>query len=260
MAHQSEANADGYGLAALTSKQGMLILRNPVQAGSDSAYQAVAQRLVAAEMIVHLRYATNGETALVNTHPFTQDGRAFAHNGVIGDLDRIEERLGPNRAMVMGDTDSERYFALITLAIREAGGDVRSGIKAAVREVIAECELHSINFVMGELGHIWAFRYPENNPLLMHQRDAGGPGGDAQLDQANAAGTLRVRSDEAAEVPVVVFASEQISDEPGWEELGSGELVHVGPDMRVDRETIVTGPPRRPMVLPDYAVKSQSFK
>lgn len=259
LAHQSEANADGYGLAALTSKQGMLIMRNPVQAGSDSAYQAVAQRLVAAEMIVHLRYATNGETALVNTHPFTQDGRAFAHNGVIGDLDRIEERLGSNRAMVMGDTDSERYFALITLAIREADGDVRAGIKAAVRLITEECELHSINFVMGGLGHIWAFRYPENNPLLIHRRRAGGPDGEARLDQTNAAGTLRVRSDEAAEVPVVVFASEQISDEPGWEELGSGELVHVGPDLEVDREIIVTGPPRHPLALPDDAVESQSF-
>ena len=62
MARQSEVNADGYGLAALTAKQGMIIMRNPVQAGSDSAYQAVAQRLVAAEMIVHLRYATDGET------------------------------------------------------------------------------------------------------------------------------------------------------------------------------------------------------
>jgi len=72
-----------------------------------------------------------GGTSLVNTHPFTQDGRAFAHNGVVGDLDRIEARLGSNRAMVMGETDSERFFALVTLAIREAGGDVRAGITAS---------------------------------------------------------------------------------------------------------------------------------
>jgi glutamine amidotransferase len=161
--------------------------------------------------------------------------------------------------MVMGDTDSERYFALITLAIRDAGGDVRAGIKAAVNHVAEECELHSINFVLGELGHIWAFRYPDNNPLLIQQRGAGGPSGDAQLDHADTAGTLRLRSDEAAQVPVVVVASEQISDEPGWEEIASGELVHVGPDLKVDRETIITGPPPHPMVLDDHGVKSQSF-
>lgn len=68
-----------------------------------------------------------------------------------------------------------------------------------------------------------------------------------------------MRSDDAAEVPLVVIASEQISDEPGWEEIASGELVHVGPDLEVDREAIVSGPPRHPMVLSDRAVKSQSY-
>ena len=179
IARQSEINADGYGLAALTAKRGMIIMRNPVEAAGDNAYQQVAQRLVAAEMVVHLRYADTGGTSLVNTHPFTQDGRAFAHNGVVGDLDRIEKRLGSNRAMVMGETDSERFFALITLAIRDAGGDVRAGITAAVREVVEEYELYSLNFVLGELGHIWAFRYPDNNPLLIFQRQAGGPSGEA---------------------------------------------------------------------------------
>ena len=120
IARQSEVNADGYGLAALTSKHGLILMRNPVEAASDSAYQAVAHRLVAAEMIVHLRYANTGDTSLVNTHPFAQDGRLFAHNGVVGNLEEIEQRLGENRAMVMGDTDSERFFALITLAARPA--------------------------------------------------------------------------------------------------------------------------------------------
>ncbi|MGV1047568.1 MAG: class II glutamine amidotransferase [Solirubrobacterales bacterium] len=259
IARQSEVNADGYGLAALTAKRGMIIIRNPVEAAGDSAYQAVAERLVAAEMVVHLRYANTGDTSLVNTHPFTQDGRAFAHNGVVGDLDRIEQRLGSNRAMVMGDTDSERFFALITLAIREAGGDVRAGIAAAVREVVEEYELYSLNFVLGELGHIWAFRYPEHNPLLLHRRGAGGPSGAAQLDHADSAGTLRLHSDDAAEAPLVVISSERISDEPGWEEIASGELVHVGPDLEVDRETIVSGPPRHPMVLSHHAEKTQSY-
>lgn len=259
IARQSEVNADGYGLAALTAKRGMIIVRNPVEAAGDSAYQAVAQRLVAAEMIVHLRYADTGGTSLGNTHPFTQDGRAFAHNGVVGDLDRIEERLGSNRAMVMGETDSERFFALITLAIREAGGDVRAGITAAVREIVEEYELYSLNFVLGELGHIWAFRYPEKNPLLLFRRGAGDPSGAAQLDHADSAGTLRLHSDDAGETPLVVIASEQISEEPGWEEIASGELVHVGPDLEVDRETIVAGPPRHPMVLRGRAEQSQSY-
>jgi glutamine amidotransferase len=259
IAHQSERNADGYGLAALTARRGMILIRNPVRASEDPAYRHVARRLDASEILVHLRYASTGNVSLVNTHPFSQDGRLFAHNGVVGDLDRIEARLGANRAMVMGDTDSERFFALITLAIREAGGDVRAGIKAAVREMVADFELYSLNFVLGELGHIWALRYPEHNPLHLHRRQTGGPSGTAPLDEADAAGTLRLHSEDGAVTPIVVIASERISDEPGWEEIRPGELVHIGPDLEVDRETIVSGPPAHPMVLSAHEQETQSY-
>jgi glutamine amidotransferase len=259
IARQSERNAHGYGMAALTANQGMILIRNPVQASADPAYQHVARRLDASEMLVHLRYASIGVVSLVNTHPFSQDGRLFAHNGVLGDLDRIESRLGPNRAMVMGDTDSERLFALITLAIREAGGDVRAGITAAVREVAAEYELYSLNFVLGEMGHIWAFRYPEHNPLHLHRRRKGGPTGTAPLDEADGAGTLRLHSDDGAVAPLVVIASERISDEPGWEEIQPGELVHVGRDLGVDREIIMSEPPAHPMTLTAQEEESQSY-
>ena len=260
IARQSERNADGYGLAALTAGRGMVLIRNPVQASADPAYQQVARRLDACEMLVHLRYASTGGVSLVNTHPFSQDGRLFAHNGVVGDLERIEARLGSNRAMVMGDTDSERFFALITLAIRKAGGDVRAGITAAVHEMVSDYELYSLNFVLGDIGHIWAFRYPEHNPLHLHRRQRGGPTGTAPLDEADAAGTLRLHSEDAAVTPLVVIASERISDEPGWEEIGPGELVHVGPDLEVERETIVAGPPAHPMTLSAREQETQSYE
>jgi glutamine amidotransferase len=211
-------------------------------------------------MLVHLRYASTGGVSLLNTHPFSQDGRLFAHNGVVGDLDRIEARLGSNRAMVMGDTDSERFFAVITLGIREAGGDVRAGITNAVREIVAEYELYSLNFVLSEIGHIWALRYPEHNPLHLQRRRPGGRSGSAQLDQADAAGTLRLHSDDGAVAPLVVIASERISDEPGWEEIRPGELVHVGPDLEVDCETIVSGPPAHPMVLSAREQETQAYR
>lgn len=259
MARQSEANADGYGLAALTAGHGMVLVRNPVEAATNPGYNQLGRHLVACQIVVHLRYADTGAVSLLNTHPFSEDGRFFAHNGVVGDLDRIEARLGDQRAMVMGETDSERFFALVTVAIREADGDVRAGITAAVREIVSSFELYSLNFVLGEVGHIWAFRYPEHNTLFMHRREAGGPGGHDQLDQADSAGNLRLHSDDAAETPLVVIASERISDEPGWEEIGVGELVHVGPDLKVDRETVVSGPPAHPMVLSGRAEQSQSY-
>lgn len=255
IARQSEVNADGYGMAALTAEQGLVLIRNPVQASQDRAYRDVARRLEACEMIVHLRYADTGKISLSNTHPFNQDGRVFAHNGVVGDLDRIEAGLGSNRAMVMGDTDSERFFAVITLAIRAAGGDTRAGITAAVREIVAKYELYSLNFVMGEIGHIWAFRYPEHNELHVLERKAGGHAGDRPLRHEDS--TLRVHSDDASRTPAVIIASERISDEPGWEEVKPGELIHIGPGLEVDREIIVEGPPKHELVLSGRAAVSQ---
>jgi predicted glutamine amidotransferase len=128
-----------------------------------------------------------------------------------------------------------------------------------VREIVTEYELYSLNFVLGEIGHIWAFRYPEHNPLHLQRRRAGGRTGRAPLDEADAAGTLRLHSDDGAVAPLVVIASERISDELGWEEIHSGELVHVGPDLDVDRETIVSEPPAHRMVLGAHEQETQSY-
>lgn len=256
LAHQSEMNADGFGLAALTSEDALMLIRNPVKAADDRVYNRVARRAQASQYLVHLRYADTGGVSLANTHPFLQDGRVFAHNGVVGDLGRLEERLGANRPMVIGDTDSERFFALVTLSIREAGGDVREGIVNAVTELAEEYEIYSINFVLGTPGHVWAFRYPEHNPLHVLERAAGsGP-----LDEASSTGSVRMRSSSCDDLPTVVIASEVMDDEPGWNEVGVGELIHVGPDLVVERETVIEGPPKHQMVLKGRAQKSQSYE
>jgi predicted glutamine amidotransferase len=256
LAVQSEVNADGFGIAALSAEEALLLIRNPVQAAGDRIYQGIARHAEACQFVVHLRYADTGGVRLQNTHPFLQDGRVFAHNGVVGDLERLEERLGEHAAMVQGDTDSERFFALITLCIRQAGGDVRAGITAAVRELAEGYELYSLNFVLGEVGHIWAFRYPEHNPLLVLEHAAY----DGALVERDAHGTLSVRAAPRGGEPMVVIASERMDDDPGWQDVGVGELVHVGPGVEVDRQTILTEPPRHQMVLSGRAERSQAYE
>jgi glutamine amidotransferase len=254
LATQSEVNADGFGIATLSTEAALMLIRNPVQAGSDRVYRAVARHAEACQFLVHLRYASTGVVSLPNTHPFFQDGRAFAHNGVVGDLDRLERRLGEHLAMVSGETDSERLFALITLCIRQAGGDVRAGIAAAVRELAADYELYSINFVLGEVGHLWAFRYPQHNPLLFLEH-AGGP-----LVERDAHGTLSVRANPRGDEKMVVIASEPMDADPGWQDVAVGELIHIGPDLGLDRQTPLAEPPRHQMVLSGRAEQSQAYE
>lgn len=256
LAKQSEVNADGFGIAAFTSADAMLLVRNPVRAATDAIYTTVSQKAQANQFVAHLRYMSTGEVSLRNTHPFVQDNRIFAHNGVLGDLPKLEQRLGDGMSMVGGDTDSERYFALITLAIRDAGGDVRAGIKAAVTELVEGYELYAINFLLAEPGHLWAFRYPEKNTLMLLEKAVGGE----PLVEDGPSGTLHLHTNETLDHPVVIVASEKMDAEPGWEPIESGELVHIGPDMSIDREIIVTGPPKHQMVLQAHEAASQSFE
>ena len=139
---------------------------------------------------------------VANTHPFEQRGRLFAHNGVILELERLERELGDDLALVTGDTDSERLFALVTREIERHGGDVGAGIAAAARWVAAELPLYAINVILGTPDGLWALRYPDTHELWVLERGAGGPGGDRHLDAASAAGTVRVRSEPLSRQPV----------------------------------------------------------
>ena len=86
---------------------------------------------------------------------------------------------------------------------------MRAGVTAAVRELAEGYELYSINFVLGEVGHLWAFRYPEHNPLLVLEH---GEGDNRALIE------------------------------------------------RDDRQTLLTEPPRHPMVLSGRAEQSQAYE
>ena len=50
--------------------------------------------------------------------------------------------------------------------------------------------------------------------------------------------------------PSVVVASEKLDGEDGWRMLAPGELVHVGPDLKVHSTIAVPEPPARPVPLP----------
>ncbi len=108
-----------------------------------------------------------------NTHPFEQDGRLLAHNGMVGDLDVLERELGRDLRRVHGDTDSERVFALITREI-ERLGDVGDGITSAARWIAANLQMLAINLILIDATDLWALRYPDVHDLFVLERAAGG--------------------------------------------------------------------------------------
>lgn len=251
LAQQSRREPDGTGLGWFDADGDPHVAKQPLAANEDVAFAREAREIESATFIAHIRYATTGAVDPRNTHPFEQRGRLFAHNGVVQDLERLDRQLGDDRALVQGDTDSERLFALVTREIERRGGDVGEGIVAAARWVAAELPLYAINLVLATADGLWALRYPDVHGLWILERASGGPRGHRHLDAASAPGTVRVRSAHLATQPSVIVASEPMDEDPGWRALEPGELVHVPPTLMVESTIALAHPPAHQLSLAD---------
>ncbi|HEX2410545.1 MAG TPA: class II glutamine amidotransferase [Solirubrobacteraceae bacterium] len=251
LAEQSRREPDGTGIGWFDADGRPQVAKQPLAAYEDQVFAREARELESTTFVAHIRYATTGAVDARNTHPFEQRGRLFAHNGVVQDLERLEHELGEDRALVTGDTDSERLFALVTRETDRRGGDVGAGIVAAARWVAAQLPLYAINLVLATADGLWALRYPDVHELWVLERAAGGPRGGRHLDAASAAGRVRVRSAHLARQPSVIVASEPMDEDPGWRALEPGELMHATRTLELDSTIALDQPPARQLTLDD---------
>jgi predicted glutamine amidotransferase len=256
LARQSRHEPDGTGVGWFDEDGRPRVAKQPLAAYEDLAFAHEARELESTTFVAHIRYATTGEVEARNTHPFEQRGRLFAHNGVVGDLERLEHQLGDDRAMVEGDTDSERLFALISRETERRGGDVGAGIATAARWVAEHLPVYALNVVLVTRAELWALRYPDTHELWALERGAGGPRGDRHLDAASAAGTVRVRSAHLTHHPSVIVASEPMDEDPGWHPLAPGELLHVSPTLAVGSTIALHDPPAHQLTLDDLGPRA----
>ena len=257
LAEQSHRNPDGSGIGVFGPDGRPVVDKQPIAAWADREFATEAHELIGTTFVAHVRYASTGGLTEVNTHPFLADGRIFAHNGVVGGLDVMDARIAELGVsdLVHGQTDSERVFALITAAIRGRHGDVEGGLVETIGWLAEHVPIYAVNVLLATATDLWALRYPENNPLhlLDRRRPATSP---ADLATAR----IRTRSDDLAEHPSVVFATERMDDDPAWRPIASGELVHVDADLEISRRLIMDAAPRHPLTLAEltgHAAASQ---
>jgi predicted glutamine amidotransferase len=175
---------------------------------------------------------------------------------VIEDLPVLERELGVDMSLVRGQTDSERYFALITREI-ERTGEIGKGIVSAVEWIAQNLPVFAMNFVLITASDVWALRYPDVHELYVLERAAGGPTGERHLEHASARG-MRVRSGELARMPCVVIASERMDEDSGWRLLEPGELLHIDGELNVTSTTPFDRAPARQLSLADLTGKAAS--
>ncbi len=255
LAEQSRREPDGTGLGTYDPDGHPLVSKQPLAAYEDQQFAQEAREVRSRTFVAHVRYASTGAVSPENTHPFEQQGRLFAHNGVIEDIGRLDQELGDATRLVQGETDSERYFALITREI-ERGADVGAAIARAAGWIAEHLPVFALNLVLISAEELWALRYPDVHELFVLERAAGGPTGGRHLDHASARGSVRVRSGDLAQKPAVIVASERMDEDPGWRELQSGELLHVGADLRVTITRALDRPPAHQLTLADLGGKA----
>jgi predicted glutamine amidotransferase len=247
LAAQSRKNPDGTGLGVFDDHGNPQIHKQPIAAWQDADFATEAHDLTGTTFVAHVRYATTGAHEMVNTHPFLQDNRIFAHNGVVEGLDVLDQRLAElgTAELVLGQTDSERVFALITASVRARGGDVRSGLVDALGWLAANVPIYAVNVLLSTATDLWALRYPEPNELYLLDR--------RPSDRRFQLRTNRIRadSDNLRSQPSVVLASERMDDDPRWRLLEPGELVHVDSALQVTSDVVLPDPPRHQLGLAD---------
>jgi glutamine amidotransferase len=141
------------------------VVKRAAAAYEDHEFAREARKVESRTFVSHVRLGYTEDISHRNTQPFVQEGRLLAHNSWVGDLPKLEEEIAEHAALVEGETDSERLFALVTRETERHGGDVTQGIAAAARWAARELPLFAINLVVATKEELWALRYPESEEL-----------------------------------------------------------------------------------------------
>ena len=159
--HMTTVHNDGWGTAWLAAGPGESIpevesLRISTPGQHDPLLASALAQDYSNARLVHLRLATDQhKRTKVNTHPFLEDGIAFAHNGSIIPVERFEQLLEPEAyEHIEGTTDSELYFAFLRQSIREVGGTVSDGVVKGIqtmRTTFPEASLNAVILTDAEL-------------------------------------------------------------------------------------------------------------
>lgn len=232
---RAEEHKDGFGIAFFEDAGVRLFVDAQSAEHSPVAEMVRHYPIRSANVIAHIRKATQGRVALQNTHPFQRElwGRywAFAHNGDLkGYAPSLHGAFRP-----VGDTDSERAFCWLMQELAKAHAGVPSieELTATLSELVPRIAAHgTFNFMLSNGQALWAHCSTHLHYLVRQH-----PFRRAQLqDEDMSVDFARVTTphDRVA----VVVTQPLTADEP-WTAFAPGEL-------RVFVDGAPAEPPRSP--------------
>ncbi len=145
----SSVHCDGWGISTNDRQHAHTVLEKKVEAAAESAtFQKIIADNEADGALLHLRWATKGlPNSEDNTHPFVYGDYSFIHNGSIFPPDSFAQFIDEKfKKLIIGDTDSERYFYLLMGEIEKHG--LVEGIKSTLAIVKEHGKTTSLNFML----------------------------------------------------------------------------------------------------------------
>ena len=194
-----------------------VVHRSPRHALDGTAFtDAVAAGRTAAALL-HLRKASAGMAVTpANTHPFTGDGVALAHNGFFTPRAAVDALLPDGGAGCAGDTDSERYFALVRDRLARDPGRLppHLALRDAGVTISAVAQVESLNALLLTPDALYAYARYEPQVVAARGGDAHSYGMAYRLDHTR---------DGAWRLVVASNGWEQPS--PAWRPLPNGSVL-----------------------------------
>lgn len=222
--HRSDKNPHGWGIAYYPDESAQVI-KEPMKAKESplSKFFQDYPRIKSKIFISHVRYASAGENAHKNTHPFQRElfGKdfVFAHNGT---LDYFWE-LPTGHFTPVGETDSEHVFCHILnwLEERRVRKWTEDDFDQLWEKLLAINELGTFNCVFSDGDYLFCYHDKnEYNDLHFVQRKA--PFGVVRLKDEDFEINLSHEKDPSQKGFIV--ATRPLTSE-AWKRFQPGEFV-----------------------------------
>lgn len=202
-------------------------------------FHRTAAAIFARTVLAHVRRATVGPANLDNTHPFTHEEIAFAHNGTVPGFEALRPRLREalsrqHREALRGTTDTEHVFRLImTLRDRNPDEALPELLRRGASQVVDLCRMHvpgariGLNLLMTDGREIVGTRIGRG--LFYVERDG--------VYDCEICGFPHIHHDPSRDYRAVVVASEPITHER-WCEVPEDSLIRISPDAQISIEML----------------------
>jgi glutamine amidotransferase len=189
---------------------------------ADPDLPGVARVVRSRCVVAAVRNATPGVPGgLASVQPFRHGAYLFSHNGAVAgfaERARALRDLLPDdlHAALAGASDSETLFLLTLARVREAGGDLAAGLRAALAEVAERAPGSGLNVLLTDGRTMVASRVADGGP----------------------ADSLHVLVDGRRFPGAAVVASEALDDDPRWESVPEGRIVVAAGDREPTLELV----------------------